>query len=57
MSRTYAILKLLEHGALTVAQVHEIGGWRCYKWTHELLTRMHLDGAVRKVRRGTYALR
>ena len=56
MSRTYAIVKLLEHGELSVAQIHEIGGWRNYNWTSLLLRRMLNEGVVRQVKRGVYAV-
>lgn len=55
MTRSHAILKLLELGPLSVAQVHEIGGWPCYRHTQRKLSELRDAGLIRRVRWGRYA--
>lgn len=57
MSREYAIYRLLEHGPLTFDEVHEIGGWRDRGWTNQVLCRMVRQRTLRRIKRGTYAIR
>ena len=55
MTRTYAALKLLEHGPLSRAEFVEITGWRLGT-CRALLCRMTDAGQIKRVARRKYAL-
>lgn len=55
MSRYYATLRLLEHGAMRLAEFAEVTGWP-YKSCCHLLQSMAASGAVRRIHMGVYAL-
>ena len=45
MTRTYTLKRLLEHGALSLAEMIEITGWG-YRTTWRALERLQVDGIV-----------
>ena len=55
MSRTYAALRLLEHGPLSLKHFAMITGWP-YQSAFRVLEQLRDIGAVTQPKRGTYQL-